>query len=540
MNAAQLLVSCLENEGVRFAFGIPGEENLELMDALRGSSVRFVLTRHEGAAAFMADVYGRLSGRAGVCLATLGPGATNLVTGVADAFLDRAPLVAITAQANLSKIHRESHQYVDILQLFGPITKWNARVENPDVVPEIVRKAFKLAEAEKPGSTHVELPENVAEDEADPKQKPLRREPVSAPTPARASVEQAALLIEKAARPVILAGNGVIRNGSSAELTQFAERLHIPVVTTVMGKGAIPWTSPMSLLTIGILPHDHELAGLDDSDLVICVGYDFVEYDPRSWNARGDRRIIHVDALPAEISTQYLPEVEVIGEIRESLQTLGQRIAKERTSGRSLPSRDGIMKTLESELGEHSGKVLNPQRTLWDLRDILEPDDLLISDVGAHKLWLSRFFRVAKPKTIIISNGLSPMGIAVPGGIAAKLMDPNRRVVTLSGDGGFLMSVHELETASRENAPTVNLVFRDGGLGSIRWKQMAKFQRTVGTEFSNPDFADLAKAFGLRGFRVEHASELNSILREALESNAPCLVDVPVDYGTNPFLARAR
>jgi len=540
MNAAQLLVSCLENEGVRFAFGIPGEENLELMDALRGSSVRFVLTRHEGAAAFMADVYGRLSGRAGVCLATLGPGATNLVTGVADAFLDRAPLVAITAQANLSKIHRESHQYVDILQLFGPITKWNARVESPDVVPEIVRKAFKLAEAEKPGSTHVELPENVAEDEADPKQKPLRREPVSAPTPARASVEQAALLIEKAARPVILAGNGVIRNGSSAELTQFAERLHIPVVTTVMGKGAIPWTSPMSLLTIGILPRDHELAGLDDSDLVICVGYDFVEYDPRSWNARGDRRIIHVDALPAEISAQYLPEVEVIGEIRESLQTLGQRIARQRTSGRSLPSRDGIMKTLESELGEHGGKVLNPQRTLWDLRDILEPDDLLISDVGAHKLWLSRFFRVAKPKTIIISNGLSPMGIAVPGGIAAKLMDPDRRVVTLSGDGGFLMSVHELETASRENAPTVNLVFRDGGLGSIRWKQMAKFNRTFGTEFSNPDFADLAKAFGLRGFRVEHPSELNSILREALESKVPCLVDVPVDYGTNPFLARAR
>src|SRR5213593_4027562 len=432
MNAGQLLVSCLESEGVRFAFGIPGEENLELMDALRGSSVRFVLTRHEGAAAFMADVYGRLSGRAGVCLATLGPGATNLVTGVADAFLDRAPLVAITAQANLSKIHRESHQYVDILQLFGPITKWNARVESPDVVPEIVRKAFKLAEAEKPGSTHVELPENVAEEEADPDQKPLPREPVSAPTPARASVEQAALLIEKAVRPVILAGNGVIRNGSSAELTQFAERLQIPVVTTVMGKGAIPWTSPMSLVTIGTLPRDHELAGFDDSDLVICLGYDFVEYDPRSWNPRGDRRIVHVDALPAEISAHYLPEVEVIGEIRESLQALGQRVRRPRTTGRLAPSPAAIKKRLESELGE-----------------ILEPDDLLISDVGAHKLWLSRFFRVVKPKTIIISNGLSPMGIALPGGIAAKLMDPDRRVVTLSGDGGFLMSVHELETARR-------------------------------------------------------------------------------------------
>ncbi len=539
MKAAQLLVSCLEREGVRFAFGIPGEENMELMDALQGSSVRFVLTRHEGAAAFMADVYGRLSGRAGVCLATLGPGATNLVTGVADAFLDRAPLVAITAQANLSKIHRESHQYIDILQLFGPITKWNARVESPDVVPEIVRKAFKLAETEKPGSTHIELPENVAEEEAARSEKPLPREPVSAPSPARASLERAARIIEKAAKPILLAGNGVIRNGSSAEFTKFAEQLHIPVVTTFMGKGAIPWTSPMSLLTVGILRRDHELAGFDGTDLVICVGYDFVEYDPRSWNPRADRRIVHVDALPAEISAHYIPEVEVIGEIRESLQALGQRVRSTPPSVRVDPSREGIMRTLESELGEHAENLSNPQRVIWEMREILEPDDLLISDVGAHKLWLGRFFRVLKPKTIVISNGLSAMGIAVPGGIAAKLMDPDRRVVTLSGDGGFLMSVHELETARRENAATVNLVFRDGGLGSIRWKQMAKFNRTVGTEFSNPDFSDLAKAFGVRGFRVDHPSELNSVLGEALGSNVPCLVDIPVDYGKNPFLASA-
>ena len=536
MNAAQLLVSCLESEGVRFAFGIPGEENLELMDALRGSSVQFILARHEGAAAFMADVYGRLSGRAGVCLATLGPGATNLVTGVADAFLDRAPLVAITAQANLSKIHRESHQYVDILQLFSRITKWNARVESPDVVPEILRKAFKLSEAEKPGATHVELPENVAEDEAGPNQKPLPREPVGAPTPARASVEHAARLIEVAVRPIILAGNGVIRNGASSELTRLAEQLRIPVVTTVMGKGAIPWTSPMSLLTIGILPRDHELAGLNDSDLLICVGYDFVEYDPRSWNPRGDRRIIHVDALPAEISANYLPAVEVLGEIRESLQALAQRIRKTRPPARLGPTHDAILKALESELGAHSENLLNPRRVLWDLREILEPDDLLISDVGAHKLWLSRFFRVAKPKTIVISNGLSPMGIALPGGIAAKLLDPDRRVVTLSGDGGFLMSVHELETAKRERAATVNLVFRDGGLGSIRWKQMAKFKRTVGTDFGNPDLTDLAKAFGLRGFRVEHPRELRSVLEEAMESKDSCLVDIPVDYTRNPFV----
>src|SRR5437899_5469248 len=502
MNAAQLLVSCLESEGVRFAFGIPGEENLELMDALRGSSVQFILARHEGAAAFMADVYGRLSGRAGVCLATLGPGATNLVTGVADAFLDRAPLVAITAQANLSKIHRESHQYVDILQLFDPITKWNARIESPDTIPEIVRKAFKLAEAEKPGSTHVELPENIAEEEANAASRPLPIERIGNPSPDRASLDKAANLIQKAERPIVLAGNGVIRSAASDELRRFAEDLHVPVAHTFMGKGAIPWTSPMNLLTVGVLPRDYELAGLDESDLVICMGFDFVEYDPRSWNPRGDRRIVHIDSLPAEISVHYVPEVEVVGEIRASLHVLREQVRKPREPAWAARSRERVLKQLESELGERSKGVLKPQRILWELRDILGPDDLLISDVGAHKLWLGRFFRTMKPNTVIISNGLSAMGIALPGGIAAKLSNPERRVVTLSGDGGFLMSVHELETAKREQAATVNLVFRDGGLGSIKWKQVAKFGRTVGTDFHNPDLIALAGAFGLRGLRV--------------------------------------
>src|SRR5205823_7943799 len=319
MKAAPLLVSCLENEGVRFAFGIPGEENLELMNALRDSSVRFILTRHEGAAAFMADVCGRLTGHAGVCVATLGPGATNLVTGVADAFLDRAPLVAITAQANLSKIHRESHQFIDILRLFGPITKWSARVESPDTVPEIVRKAFKLAEAEKPGSTHIELPEDAAEAETSTDLAPLPRDVIRPPAPDRESLDKAAGLIQHAERPVILAGNGVIRGGASPELTKFAEDLQIPVAHTFMGKGTIPWTSPVSLLTIGVLPGDHELGGLDEADLVVCIGFDFVDYEPRSWNPRGDRRIVHMDSLPAEISRHYVPAVEVVGDIRGSL-----------------------------------------------------------------------------------------------------------------------------------------------------------------------------------------------------------------------------
>ena len=536
MKAARLLISCLENESVRFAFGIPGEENLELMDALRESGIRFILTRHEGAAAFMADVCGRLSGRAGVCIATLGPGATNLVTGVADAFLDRAPLVAITAQANLSKIHRESHQFIDVLRLFGPITKWNARVESPDTVPEIVRKAFKLAEAEKPGATHIELPEDVADADASDGVTPLPRDVIRPPAPDRASLERAAEIISGAERPVVLAGNGVIRGGASGELTKFAEDLQIPVANTFMGKGTIPWTSPVSLFTIGVLPGDYELAGLDESDLVVCVGFDFVEYDPRSWNPRGDRRIVHIDSLPAEISRHYVPAVEVVGEIRESLNGVRERIRGPRPSEWPRRRREAAVKTLTAELGDLSERSSTPQRIVWDLRDLLEPDDLLISDVGAHKLWLGRFFRPLKPRTVLISNGLASMGIAVPGGIAAKLHDPDRRVVTLSGDGGFLMSVHELETARREGAATVNLVFRDGGLGSIQWKQMAKFGRIVGTEFQNPDFVELANAFGLRGFRVERPDELASVLEEALASEVPTIVDIPVEYRDNPFL----
>src|SRR5437763_22283 len=428
MNPAAFLVSCLENERVRFAFGIPGEENLELMDSLRDSSIRFVLTRHEEAAAFMADVLGRLTTHAGVCLATLGPGATNLVTGVADAFLDRAPLVAITAQANLSRVHRESHQFVDILG--------------------------------------------------------------------------------------------------------------IPVAHTFMGKGSMPWTSPMSLLTIGVLPGDYDLAGFNESDLVICVGFDFVEYDPRSWNPRGDRRIVHVDSLPAEISVHYVPEVEVAGEIPESLQLLRERIGKPRESAWAQRTREKILKRLRSEVEARAEDRLKAQRIMWELRDILTPDDLLISDVGAHKLWLGRFFRTIKPNTVVISNGLSAMGIALPGGIAAKLADPDRRVVTVSGDGGFLMSVHEMETAKRERTATVDLVFRDGGPGSIRWKQMAKSGRMTGTGFDNPEFVRLAEAFGIRGFRVEHPSELSSVLSEALQEASPTVVDVPVDYSDNPFIGR--
>ena len=533
LKTANLLVKCLENETVDFVFGIPGEENLDVMDALKDSSIRFILTRHEGAASFMADIYGRITGRAGVCLSTLGPGATNLVTGVADAYTDRSPLVAITAQEELSLIHKESHQYLDVLELLEPITKWNARIESPESTPEIVRKAFKIAQAEKPGSTHIELSSDVAE--AQSKGKPLRWDVLQFPSPDIPSLETAAELIAKSKTPVVLAGNGVIRGKASEALTQFAEKLGIPVAHTLMGKGSIPWTSPMSLLTVGLQLFDYRQKGFDVADLVICVGYDMVEYDPKHWNPSKDKKIIHIDFTPAEISANYVTDVEIVADIRETLQLLAERFQTPKDAVRVKTLRDDVLNHLESWREGRRG-FFKPQTILKELRSVMAPEDVLVCDVGAHKIWVGRFFQALKPNTVIISNGLSSMGIALPGGLAAKLAQPDCRVVTVSGDGGFMMSVHELETARREKLAAVNIIFRDEGLGVIKWKQMDKFGRTFGTDFTNPDFVQLAKAFGIRGYEVTDSSDLASIFEEAINLDEPSVIDIPVDYSDNPLL----
>jgi len=533
LKVAELVINCLENEDVKFVFGIPGEENMELMDAIHDSSIRFVPTRHEGAGAFMADVYGRLTGRAGVCMATLGPGATNLVTGIADAYLDRAPLVAITAQEPLSQVHKESHQFIDIPDLLKPVTKWNARTEHHAGVSEIVRKAFKIAETEKPGPTHIEIPADIASEETG--EAPLTWERTRRPSPDRQSLQKAAELIDSAQSPMILAGNGVIRGNASTALTRFAEEFHIPVAHTLMGRGAVPWSSPVSLLTVGIQAYDFNQAGFNEADLIVCVGYDHVEYDPKIWNPRGNKRIVHLDFTPAEISTNYATEVEIVADIRESIELLQEMCRKSVNPGRASELRASLMARLDSWRNQSEGS-LKPPAILQKLRETLTENDVLVSDVGAHKIWIGRFFETYKPKTFFVSNGLSSMGIALPGGIAIKLAHTDTRVVTISGDGGFLMSVHELETARREKAATVNLVFRDGGFGSIRWKQMTRFGRTTGTEFGNPDMLTLAKAFGIHGFQVTSIADFQSILEEALELTEPSLIDIPVDYSDNPFL----
>jgi acetolactate synthase-1/2/3 large subunit len=536
VKATDLLVQCLENEDVRYIFGIPGEENLDFMDSLaRSRRITFVTTRHEQGAAFMANVYGRLSTYPGVCLATLGPGATNLVTGVADAQLDRAPLVAITGQAAREGAFKESHQYLDVVGLFQPITKWNARVEEPAAIPEIVRKAFRLARLEKPGATHFELPEDVAEEAVEAEPMPVRR--TTYPQARPDSVERAAELLRAARRPLVLAGNGVIRrhaagHGTAGRLSSMVHRIGLPVVPTFMGKGALDYRDGLAQPAVGLRAETADQAGLAEADVVLAVGYDLVEWAPKHWNADKARTIIHVDSTAAEIDAHYLPAIEVVGEIGESLRAL------EESCDFTAPAWvDGKARARAlDELSRHRADAsfpLKPQRVVGDLRAALDDEDVLISDVGAHKLWLALLYPAASPNTVIIANGLASMGIAVPGALAAKLVRPDRKVVAVSGDGGFLMNSQELETARRLRTAFVTVVWTDQRYGVIELNQQRRFGRAFAVEFDNPDLVRYAESFGLPGFRVSRADELLPTLRRALDLDGPSLVEVPVDPREN-------
>ncbi|HSE92373.1 MAG TPA: acetolactate synthase large subunit [Methylomirabilota bacterium] len=533
MRAADLIVRCLENEGVRYVFGLPGEEILDILDALADSSARFVLTRHEQGAAFMADAYGRLTGRAGVCLATLGPGATNLATGVADANLDRAPLVALTGQAGRDRIHKESHQYVDIVAHLRPLTKWNTRVETASVVPEVIRKAFKLAESEKPGACHVEVPEDVAAEPTDGT--PLSTERARRPSPDRLALQMAARLIEAAAFPLIFAGNGVIRGRASGALRELARGHGIPVAHTFMAKGSMPYDDELCLLTAGLQARDYVSCGFDKADVIIAVGYDPVEYAPKFWNPEREKQIIHVDFTPAEVDSYYQPAVEVVGDVREALELLGGLVKGQKDPEAYRPLRRVILEELAEGASDDTWP-LKPQRVLQELRAALGREDIVVSDVGTHKLWIARTFPAYEPNTVLISNGYAAMGFALPAAIAAKLVHPERRVVAVSGDGGFLMNCQELETARRMGLAVVTVIFRDDAYNLTEWKQQTRFGRTSGVAFSNPDFVALAAAFGAKGHRVESARELRPILADALAQPGPSIVDVPVDYRENAKL----
>lgn len=530
MKASELFVKCLENEGVEYIFGVPGEENIDVMDALIDSPIEFVTTRHEQGAAFIADVYGRLTGRAGVCLSTLGPGATNLVTGVADANMDRAPIVAIAGQGSTARMHKESHQILDLVNLFEPISKYSTQIRTAEIIPEIIRKAFKTAQAEKPGCSFIDLPENIAGADVG-NLAPLKVQAAVTPTAPIGKCASVAEIISQAKAPVIMAGNGVVREQASEALVDFAEKLNVPVATTFMAKGTIPFSHPLCLGAIGLQAHDYVAFGFDKADVVICVGVDMVEYHPRLWNPDCDKKIIHIDESPAEVDQHYILEAGVVGAICDSL----ERIAAKAKRRADAPVHK-LHEVVAREIGEHSGDTefpVKPQKIIWDLRQALDKEDIVISDVGAHKMWMARMYQAEAPNTCIISNGFAAMGIALPGAIAAKLAKPDSKAVAVCGDAGFMMNNQEIETAMRLGLDIVILIFNDNKYGLIEWHQNRHFGRATGIDFNNPDFVKFAESFGAKGYRIERTEDLLPTLRTALGDGTVSIIDCPVDYREN-------
>lgn len=531
MNAAELFIRCLENEGVTEIFGIPGEENLAVMDALLSSPIKFITTRHEQGAAFMADVYGRLTGKAGVCLATLGPGATNLVTGFADANMDRAPIIGIAGQGASTRLHKESHQILDLVNLFAPISKYSTQILSPDIVPEIVRKAFKDAQAEKPGGSFIDFPEDIASFDAAVDSLPLKVQSYKTPCAPEEKINQAAELISAAKFPLVMAGNGVIRGKASEQLVAFSEKLNLPVATTFMAKGTIPFSHEYSLGTVGLQANDYIACGFDRADLIICVGYDMVEYHPNLWNKLKDKKIIHIDMMPAEVDAHYILEAGVIGDIGHTLDAIAKL-----ASPQSEFNAGTLRKTIVDEFNHFANDQsypIKPQKIIYDLRQVLDDKDIVVSDVGAHKMWMARMYQAESPNTCIISNGFASMGVGVPGAIAAKIAHPERVALTVTGDAGFLMNSQEIETALRIGTAIVILVWTDSEYGLIKWHQMRHYGRESHIKFNNPDFVKYAESMGAKGYRVKSADDLMPVLKQAIEDDTVVVIDCPVDYSEN-------
>ena len=534
--ASDLLVQCLEEEGIEFIFGVPGEENADFLISLEASKrIRFILTRHEQGAAFMAEAYGRLTGNPAGCLGTLGPGASNLVTGVADANMDRAPMLVLTGQGATTRLHKESHQVMDVVAMFEPVTKWAVSIRDADTIPEIVRKAVRLARLEKPGAVHLELPEDIAKRDACERPMPPRRFRRAVPDPE--IVEHAWSLIRQARRPVILAGNGCVRKRASHNLREFCDLTGIGVISTFMAKGCVDMDADYCLYTAGLGTKDIPNLAIDDADLVIALGFDMVEYHPHLWNPHRDKRIVHADFLPAEIDRFYHPEVELVGDLAHVLGQLAERVREDGSVEFDLAHQRGVRARMQAELAEFSdddtdGSV-RPQKAVWDARQVLHDDDVLLSDVGAHKMWVARHFHCHDPNTCLIPNGYCSMGFALPGAIAANLVFPNRRVLAIAGDGGFLMNVQEMETAARLGSNIVVLVWIDNGYGLISWKQQLEFNRHTELSFGNPDWEGLAKCFGWHGHTCATSADLAGILETAFKEPGPSLVAMPVDYREN-------
>jgi len=531
--AARSMVECLENEGVSVVFGLPGEENIRFVQALAASNIRYVLTRHEQGAAFMAEMYGRVTGRAAVVSATLGPGAINMQLGVADATTNSTPLVAISAQVGQDREYKESHQYVDLVTMFAPITRWADGIPTARAIPEMIRKAFKLAETERPAAVYLAVPEHIDADDMDYDLTPLPRNVVRAEAPAPGQVQRAADALREAKRPVVLAGHGAARADATAALVRFSEELGVPVANTFHGKGVMPDDRPNSIGTIGFMRRDYVNFGFDNADAIIAVGYELQEFDPARINPKSDKKIIHIHRFPAEVDMHYPVDVGIIGDISASLDTLRDAMTGCRFDDAATgPGRDLLAD--EFRRGQQDSRFpLAPQRIVADTRAALGRSDVVLVDTGATKMWMARLYPTYERNTCLISNGLSTMAFALPGALGVKLARPEAKVLAVVGDGAFLMNSQEIETAVRERIPLVVLIWEDGGYGLIEWKMDLELGEHHYVRFNNPDVVTYAESFGAKGYRITAADQLLPTLRTALADDGVSLIACPVDYSEN-------
>jgi acetolactate synthase-1/2/3 large subunit len=531
MNGAELLVSALENEGVQQIFGVPGEENLDFVEALRRSSIKLVLTRHEQAAAFMAATHGRLTGKPGVCLSTLGPGALNLATGAAYALLGAMPMIMITGQKGILSRKQARFQVVDMVSTMTPLTKMAQQIVSPASIPAIVREAFRVAQQERPGPVHLELPEDIAAETvaAIP---PVALHPIDPPVAPRAALDRAAELILKAERPLVMLGAAASRPRLFEALSDFVRRLQIPFFNTQMGKGAVSGGSGLYMGTAALSERDYVHRAIDRADLIISIGHDTVEKPPFFMGPKGPT-VLHVGYLPATVEEVFFPHAELIGDVGPSLGLLADRLeGKLPNAGALLGLREDILGRI-ADRAEESRYPLTPQRIVHDVRQVMPEDGIVCLDNGMYKIWFARNYRTQVANTLLLDNALATMGAGLPSAMMAALLHPERRALAVCGDGGFMMNSQELETAARLGLDLVVLILQDNAYGMIRWKQAVDGHPDFGMTFGNPDFVAYAKAYGLQGSRVEGPDDLGPALEAAFAGGGVHLVSAPVDYSEN-------
>jgi acetolactate synthase-1/2/3 large subunit len=528
---SDLLVTALENEGVERIFGVPGEENLDVVESLRNSKIELVLTRHEQAAAFMAATYGRLTGKPGVCITTLGPGALNLTTAAAYALLGAMPMVMLTGQKGIMKSRQAGFQIVDVVSAFKPLTKMSRQIVSPATIPTLVRDAFRIAAEERPGPVLLELPEDIAGAEAEPITM-VPRHPIEIPVAHRASLDRAAEMILAAKRPLIMLGAAASRPRSTAGIGGFVRRTRIPFFTTQMGKGTATGGSNLYMGTAALSERDYVHDAVDRADLIIAIGHDTIEKPPFIMGPEGPQ-VIHVGYTPANVEQVYFPQCEVVGDVGPSLELLADRVeGRLHNAGALLSLREGILARITDRNKEDRWPV-TPQRLVHDVRQVMPENGIIALDNGMYKIWFARNYRTYVANTVLLDNALATMGAGLPSAMMAAMIYPDRRVMAICGDGGFMMNSQELETAVRLKLNLVVLILNDGAYGMIRWKQSVDGFPDFGLTFGNPDFICYAEAYGAKGARVISVDALVPTLESAFKEGGIHLVDVPIDYSEN-------